>query len=293
MTDPKTATGLETDLTASPYERVQDAKKSLDARLGASASPLVGIVLGSGLGPLAQRLSAPTRISYRDIPYMPTPRVEGHKGELLAGHLGTTPVICLSGRAHLYEGHSADSVTFGARLLAALGVSSVIVTNAAGGITKNCAPGTLMLLEDHLNLTGTSPLLGVNDDRWGPRFPDMSVAYDKELRTLTRQVAHDHGIPLTEGVYAGLLGPSYETPAEIRMLENLGANAVGMSTVLETIALRHQGVRVLGLSCITNFAAGKSDQLLSHSEVGNVARAVSEAFCQLVTEVVQRMHGSS
>lgn len=251
-----------------------------------SPPPHIGIVLGSGLSALAETLSAPRRIPYADIPHMPQTGVEGHQGELLLGTLGATPVACLSGRAHLYEGHPINDVVFGVQLLAELGVHSVILTNAAGGISGACQPGTLMLITDHINLTGRNPLIGRNDDRH-PRFIDMTVAYDLDLRRKAKIAAKRTGIELAEGVYAGLLGPTFETPAEIRMLEHMGASAVGMSTVLETIALRHRGIAVLGISCITNRAAGKTTKLLSHAEVSEVAGQASSAFCQLVFEVCQ------
>lgn len=246
-------------------------------------------MLGSGLGPLAQELDAKVSIPYQAISSMPEPKVLGHSGQLLIGTLGGTQVACLSGRSHLYEGHQPNDVVFGVRLLGRLGIECAIITNAAGGIGQECTPGALMVIEDHLNLTGKSPLVGKNDDRLGPRFPDMSVAYDQALRSVLATVAKEEGIPLTQGVYAGLLGPTYETPAEIRMLETMGAHAVGMSTVLETIALRHMGVRVLGVSCITNYAAGKSKGTLSHREVGEVAQKASAQFSRLIRQFVARL----
>jgi purine-nucleoside phosphorylase len=217
---------------------------------------------------------------------MPRPSVHGHDGQLVCGRIGTTDVACLSGRAHLYEGHSPERVVFGVRLLAALGVNTVLLTNAAGGITPACGAGTLMLITDHINLTGRSPLLGPNDERWGPRFPDMSAAYSPRLREITKRVARSEGVALEEGVYAGVLGPSYETPAEVTMLERMGASAVGMSTVVETIALRHQDVEVVGISCITNPAAGKGDGKLSHEEVAEVAAQTSDEFVRLVSAII-------
>lgn len=270
------------------WERLSRAKADVESQLGV-VQPRVGIVLGSGLGRLAQDLDSPVSVPYQSISSMPEPKVLGHGGQLLLGTLGGTLVACLSGRSHLYEGHEPNDVVFGVRLLARLGIECAIVTNAAGGIGRECTPGALMVIEDHLNLTGRSPLLGPNDDRIGPRFPDMSVAYDEKLRELIATVAKEEGIPLTRGVYAGLLGPTYETPAEIRMLETLGAHAVGMSTVLETIALRHMGVRVLGVSCITNYAAGKSAGTLSHQEVGEVAQKASSRFSRLIGQFTARL----
>jgi purine-nucleoside phosphorylase len=249
----------------------------------------VGIVLGSGLSPLAEEIRNAVNVPYDFIEGMPRVGVEGHQGSLILGRLAGVEVVCLSGRAHLYEGHSPSDVVFGVRLMTALGIGTAILTNAAGGIAPDCGPGTLMLISDHLNLTGRTPLLGPNDSRWGPRFPDMSRAYDAGLRDLAREEAQNLSLSLAEGVYAGLLGPTYETPAEIRMLEVLGASAVGMSTVLETIALRHRGISVLGISCITNHAAGKSEGTLSHDEVSEMAKAVSVDFSHLVSGVVTRL----
>jgi purine-nucleoside phosphorylase len=247
----------------------------------------VGVVLGSGLGDFATQVEGAVRIGYGDIPTMPTPHVAGHAGELVLGEVSSVPVACLSGRAHLYEGHTPVDATFGVRLLAELGCRAVLVTNAAGGIRPSFVPGTLMVISDHLNLTGRNPLVGLNDERLGPRFPDLSVAYDAELRRAAHGVAQQLGFELAEGVYAGVLGPSYETPAEVRMLGRLGADAVGMSTVLEVIALRHRGVRVGGLSCITNSAAGISPTPLDHAEVQQVAAQVSERLTRLMVGWIQ------
>jgi purine-nucleoside phosphorylase len=214
---------------------------------------------------------------------MPTPTVIGHGGELVVGNLNGVPVALLSGRAHLYEGHAPERSVFGVRLLASLGIEQFLLTNAAGGIAEELTVGSLMLITDHLNLTGHNPLLGRNDDSFGPRFPDMSEAYDAGLRQLLLRTAADLGQPLHSGVYAGLLGPNYETPAEIRMLRALGASAVGMSTVLETIALRHLGAKVAGISCVTNRAAGLSTTQLSHAEVAEVAKQVEAGFGRLVS----------
>ena len=242
-----------------------------------SARPSVGVVLGSGLGAFAEQLSSGLRIPYTEIPDMPGSSVAGHAGNLCLGSLGSVEVACLQGRAHVYEGNSLARSAFGVRLLAELGCSVVLLTNAAGGIHESFAPGELMLITDHLNLMGDSPLCGPNYGD-GPRFPDMSQAYDVGLRALARDAARRAEITLREGVYAAMLGPSYETPAEIRMLRTLGADAVGMSTVPEVIALRQLGVRVGAISCITNLAAGLSAQLLDHAEVEATARRSREAF---------------
>ncbi|OQX66710.1 MAG: purine-nucleoside phosphorylase [Sorangiineae bacterium NIC37A_2] len=267
---------------------LQEAKAFLTQ---AGVAPTIGIVLGSGLGALRERIQNQTVIPYAQIPNMPGAGVAGHAAELIVGDLGAERVACLSGRAHLYEGNEPDAVVFGVRVLALLGARAFIVTNAAGGIERSIEAGELMLIHDHINLTGRSPLTGPNLDSLGPRFPDMSEAYDRELRDTALAAAGSLGIPLREGVYAGLLGPSYETPAEIDMLERLGASAVGMSTVLEVIALRHMGVPVLGISCITNRAAGRSPVPLSHTEVKERALGASEKFCDLLEELCKRRLG--
>jgi len=247
-----------------------------------SARPRVGVVLGSGLGAFAERLSSGVRIPYSEIPEMPRSSVVGHAGNLCTGLLGSVQVACLQGRAHVYEGNSHARSAFGVRLLAELGCSVVLLTNAAGGIHPSFAPGDLMLITDHLNLMGNNPLCGPNYGD-GPRFPDLSQAYDLRLRTMAREAARHADVTLREGVYAAMLGPSYETPAEIRMLRTLGADAVGMSTVPEVIALRQLGVRVGAISCITNLAAGLSTQLLDHAEVEATARRSRDAFTAVLT----------
>jgi purine-nucleoside phosphorylase len=235
-------------------------------RTKASLTPRVGLILGSGLGGYAEGLEGALKLPYSTIPHFPAAAVAGHAGELVLGGVRGVPVACLAGRVHLYEGHSPERVVFGARLLSALGCGVVLLTNAAGGIREGLRPGGLLLLCDHVNLTGRSPLVGTNEAPF-PRFPDMTQAYDPRLRELAHETARAEGIALDEGIYAGVLGPSYETPAEIRMLRTLGADAVGMSTVLEVIALRHRSVRVGALSVITNLAAGLSGNPLSHEEV--------------------------
>jgi purine-nucleoside phosphorylase len=264
---------------------------SLDGQLTRAAShvlargqgrPTVGVVLGSGLGAFGDSLAGLCKIPYAEIPEMPESAVVGHAGNLCLGAVGSAAVACLQGRVHAYEGHALERVTFGVRLLAELGCRAVILTNAAGGIKDGFAPGDLMLIVDHLNLMGRNPLVGPNDERKGPRFVDMTRAYDAELCALAREHAGALGVTLREGVYAGLLGPSYETPAEIRMLRTLGADAVGMSTVPEVLALRHRGVRVGAMSCITNLGAGLSDGLLDHSEVEETARKARDKFTALL-----------
>lgn len=275
---------------SSLLEELDDAAAFVRGRL--SFTPRLGLVLGSGLGHLTGRIENPTRIAYSDIPHMPEPTIVGHGGELVAGSLGGAPVVCLSGRVHLYEGHAPSRVVFGARLLARLGAERVVLTNAAGGIDAGCSPGTLLSISDHLNLTGLSPLTGPNEDALGPRFPDMSEVYDRETAEHVLEAGRSLGLRLARGVYAGLLGPSYETPAEIRMLELLGASAVGMSTVHEAIALRHMGVRVAGISCITNHAAGKSPAPLSHEEVSAVAERVKLEFGELIVRACASLAGN-
>jgi purine-nucleoside phosphorylase len=244
--------------------------------------PVVGVVLGSGLGAFAESIEARSVVPYADIPHMPRSSVEGHAGNLVFGGVAETAIACLEGRVHAYEGHSPERVVYGVRLLAALGCRAVILTNAAGGIREGLAPGDPMLIVDHLNLSGQNPLVGPNLDQLGPRFPDLTRAYDERMTAAARLAARAESIELKEGVYAGMLGPSYETPAEIRMLRALGADAVGMSTVAEVIALRHLGVRVGAMSLITNLAAGLSGALLDHAEVQEVARRSGLVFVRLL-----------
>ena len=247
--------------------------------------PSVGLVLGSGLGGFAEELSEAVRLPYADIPEMPRSRVAGHAGNLCLGRIAGVPLACLQGRAHIYEGHTPTRAVFGVRVLAELGCRTVLLSNAAGGIHPSFVPGDLMLITDHLNLMGINPLCGANFAD-GPRFPDLTFAYDRGLQALAREAAEAAGVSLREGVYAALLGPSYETPAEIRMLRALGADAVGMSTVPEVIALRQRGVSVGAISCITNLAAGISAQLLDHREVEATAARARQAFTALLTRWV-------
>lgn len=255
----------------------------------AAPAPQVGVVLGSGLGAFGDSLSGLVKVPYADIPHMPQSSVVGHSGNLCLGQVGEASVACLQGRVHLYEGHDLDRVTFGVRLLSELGCRAVVLTNAAGGIQAGFAPGDLMLIVDHLNLMGRNPLVGRNDDAAGPRFPDMTRAYDPPICAAAREAAAELGVKLQEGVYAGLLGPSYETPAEIRMLRTLGADAVGMSTVPEVLVLRHRGVRVGAMSCITNLGAGLSPTLLDHSEVEATANKTRATFTSLLGKWVEKV----
>jgi purine-nucleoside phosphorylase len=255
--------------------------------------PAAGIVLGSGLSGLAGALDRAAVIPYAEIPGFPVSRVPGHPGNLVVGELpvaGRAPVVvaAMQGRAHGYEGFPAEDVAFGARVLCGLGAKLLLVTNAAGGVNPSLAPGDLVRIGDHLNLSGLNPLVGHNDERLGPRFPDMSEAYDARLGGLLEESAAALGIPLRVGVYACMLGPSYETPAEIRMLRALGADVVGMSTVPEVIAARHMGVPVAGISVVTNLAAGLSRRPLSHAEVAETAERVKDRLTALVTDFLGR-----
>lgn len=246
----------------------------------------VGLVLGSGLGDFSHRLAEAKVTPYSRIPGFPVSSVVGHSGELVTGLSGGVPVAILSGRAHYYEGYPMSRVVFAVRELARAGVRAMILTNAAGGIRRSLRPGDLMLLSDHLNGFGTNPLIGENDDALGQRFPDMTHAYDREFRRLARAAARRLRIPIREGIYVGLHGPSYETPAEIRMWGRLGADAVGMSTVPEAIALRHAGVRILAISTITNMAAGILPKPLDHSDVLETGKRVAGRLARLLEAVI-------
>ncbi|MBD2869590.1 purine-nucleoside phosphorylase [Paenibacillus arenilitoris] len=251
--------------------------------------PEIGLIMGSGLGVLGDYLEEAVTIAYHDIPHFPISTVEGHAGELLLGKLSGRTVLLMRGRFHMYEGYGPELTAFPVRVMKALGVKTLLVTNAAGGVNTGYEAGNLMLISDHLNLTGKNPLVGPNDDELGVRFPDMSEAYSKRLRAIARDIAQSQDITLREGVYAGLLGPTYETPAEIRMLRVLGADAVGMSTVAEVIAARHSGIEVAGISCISNMAAGILDQPLSHTEVMETTERVKSQFLGLVTALIAAM----
>ncbi|MCB9666505.1 MAG: purine-nucleoside phosphorylase [Myxococcales bacterium] len=252
--------------------------------------PRVAMVLGSGLGAFGEEVQDRIVLPYSAISGMPLPRVQGHAGQLALGHIGQVPIVIMEGRAHMYEGYSAQESVFGIRLMLRLGAQYLIVTNAAGGISELFAPGDLMLISDHINLTGQNCLCGPNDENLGPRFPDMTSAYDPELNALAERIAVEQGQRLRKGVYAGVLGPCYETPAEIRMLQRIGAHAVGMSTVQEVIAARHMGARIMGISCITNMAAGISEAPLSHGEVRDTADRISGRFAALLNQVIAKLH---
>jgi purine-nucleoside phosphorylase len=248
----------------------------------------VAIILGSGLGAFADHLEEARSLPFSELPGFPQATVQGHKGRFAYGRMGATPVLALQGRLHGYEGHDAATVAFPARVFAALGARALVVTNAAGGLGQGMAAGDLMRITDHLNLTGKNPLIGPNEELLGPRFPDLSHAYDPRLAEALEEAARASKQTLRAGVYLQMTGPSYETPAEIRMARALGADAVGMSTVPEVIVAAHQGVPVCGISCITNLAAGISPHPLSHQEVMDVARAVEGRFLSLLRELVPR-----
>jgi purine-nucleoside phosphorylase len=251
--------------------------------------PEIGLVLGSGLGGFADSLTDATRVPYAEIPAFPQSTAIGHAGRMVVGNARDVPVAAMQGRVHLYEGYSAQEITFPIRVFGRMGVRAVILTNAAGGINRSFSQGALVLICDHINLQGTNPLVGTNDDRFGPRFPDMTQAYSRQYRQAAREEAGKLGIALHEGVYAALLGPSYETPAEIEYLRRIGADLVGMSTVAEVIAARHMGISVLAISCVTNMAAGILDQPLSHAEVMETGERVKSTFESLLCAVLARM----
>jgi len=252
-------------------------------------APQVGVVLGSGLGNVVDAIDVEATIPYSEIPGGAASTVWGHSGKMIIGRAGNVPVVVLAGRMHFYEGHDMRAVVHLARVAGRLGIKNMIVTNAAGGVNTSFTPGDLMLISDHINLMGGNPLLGPNIDELGPRFPDMSEAYPENLRAMAKEVARDLGLSLKEGVYLALSGPAYETPAEIRMLRVLGADGVGMSTVPEVIAMSHMGIPVLGISCITNMAAGVIKQKLTHQEVMDTTARVQTQFTSLVLGVLKRL----
>ncbi len=252
--------------------------------------PTIGLILGSGLGEFAEQMENKRTVPYEEIPHFPVSTVSGHSGQLICGEVEGATILAMQGRFHYYEGYSMEEVILPVRLMKKLGVRALIVTNAAGIVAKSFSPGDLMLMTDHLNFMGNNPLIGPNDDRIGPRFPDLSSAYSPILQQLAREAAKDVAIPLKEGVYAGVTGPSYETPAEIRMLRSLGAHAVGMSTVPEVIAAVHQGMDVLGISCLTNMAAGLTDEPLDHEQVITTAERVKIDFMKLMKKIVFLMN---
>jgi purine-nucleoside phosphorylase len=269
------------------HDQIEDAAAFLRVEL--APLPDIAVILGSGLGDFAESLAESRSVAYDRIPHWPASRVVGHAGRLVAGAVGACRVLALSGRAHFYEGHAMDVVTFATRVLGVLGVKTLVITNAAGGINRRFSTGALMIIDDHINVMGTNPLVGPNDERFGARFPDMSEVYSVRLRGIATEVAMQVGLALEHGVYIAVHGPSYETPAEIRAFRTLGADAVGMSTVPEAIVARHMGIEVLGLSCITNMAAGVLPQPLVHDEVMETARRVRGGFIALLEGVIGRL----
>lgn len=251
--------------------------------------PKAAIVLGSGLGDYAQEIRVEKEIPYEGIEGFPVSTVPGHAGKFIFGYIGEVPVVCMKGRVHFYEGYDVRDVVLPTRLMKLLGAEILILTNAAGGVNASFYPGDLMLIKDHISLFAPNPLIGPNIDELGTRFPDMSSVYDESLCELLRETAMENDIPLQEGVYAQLTGPSFESPAEIRMLRQLGCDAVGMSTVVEAIAANHMGMRICGISCISNLAAGMTDQPLTHEEVQEAADMAAPRFKQLLTKFVERL----
>jgi purine-nucleoside phosphorylase len=274
--------------STSLYERAEHATRVIRARI--NVEPRIAIVLGSGLGGFADDLEDDVGIPYEEIPGFVRSTAEGHVGRLVAGKVESVPVLAMQGRVHYYEGYSFEEVTFPIRTFKLLGIKTLILTNAAGGINVQLTQGALMVISDHLNLMGDNPLRGPNDERFGPRFPDMSAVYSPELQELVVDEAKGAGVEVRRGIYGALSGPSYETPAEIHLLRTLGADAVGMSTVPEAIVARHMGLEVLGISCITNMAAGISDEPINHEEVMATGDRVRDTFAELLRRVVSRIH---
>ena len=274
------------------FDQVSEAADAVRARIAAvkiSEVPRVAIVLGSGLGDFANGLADAVSMPYTELPHWPASRVIGHEGKLVVGSSRGKPIAALAGRCHAYEGYGLETVTFAVRVLGLLGVKTLVLTNAAGGVNTSFSQGALMVIDDHINLIGSNPLVGPNEDRFGPRFPDMTTVYSPTLRAIADRAARAIDLTLPHGVYVALLGPSYETPAEIRYLRTIGADAVGMSTVPEAIAARHMGMEVLGISCITNMAAGVLPQPLHHDEVMETARRVRGQFIALLEEIVEQL----
>src|SRR4030095_5245277 len=279
MTEQVASTGL--------YERAEHAARIIRSRT--TETPRVAIVLGSGLGGFADDFEEPVQVPYKEIPGFARSTAEGHAGRLVIGKIDQVPLVAMQGRVHFYEGYSLEQVTFPIRAFKLLGIKTLILTNAAGGVNVEFTQGALMVLSDHLNLMGDSPLRGQKDPRFGPRFPDMTFAYSPELQEIAVEEAKALGVEIRRGIYAALAGPSYETPAEIHLLRALGADAVGMSTVPEVIVARQMNIEVLGISCITNMAAGISDEPISHEDVMATGDRVRETFTQLLRRVVGRV----
>jgi purine-nucleoside phosphorylase len=269
------------------YEQVEEAAAAIRAVCG--PLPETAIVLGSGLGDFADTLQESVATNYTALPHWPASKVVGHAGRLVIGNVAGKRIAALSGRVHFYEGHDLATVAFPTRVMGRIGVKQIILTNAAGGINTGFAQGALMIIDDHINMLGSNPLMGLNDDRFGVRFPDMSEVYSRRLRTVADEASRARGVAVSHGIYVAVHGPSYETPAEIRAFRALGADAVGMSTVPEAIAARHMGIEVLGISCITNMAAGVLPQPLDHDEVMQTARRVRGSFISLLEGIIERL----
>ena len=269
------------------YARAEHAARTIRART--AEQPRIAMVLGSGLGDFGEEFQDAVAIPYQEIPGFPTSTVAGHAGRLVIGKVENVPVLAMQGRVHFYEGYSLEEVTFPIRTFKLLGIKTLLLTNAAGGIDVQLSQGALMLISDHLNLMGVNPLRGPNDERFGPRFPDMSDVYSRELQEIAVEEAHAMGVELRRGIYAGLAGPSYETPAEIHTLRGFGADAVGMSTVPEAIVARQMGIEVLGISCITNMAAGLGNEPINHEEVVETGKQVRDTFARLLRRLAVRL----
>lgn len=274
--------------STSLYERAEHATRVIRSRI--SVEPRIALVLGSGLGSFADDFEESVAIPYEEIPGFVRSTAQGHVGRLVIGKIDSVPVLAMQGRVHYYEGYSLEEVTFPIRTFGLLGVKTLVLTNAAGGINVQLTQGALMVISDHVNLMGVNPLRGPNDERFGPRFPDMSAVYSHELQELVVDEAKAIGVEVRRGIYGGLSGPSYETPAEIHLLRTLGADAVGMSTVPEAIVARHMGLEVLGISCITNMAAGISDEPINHEEVMATGDRVRETFAELLRRVISAIN---
>jgi purine-nucleoside phosphorylase len=274
--------------STSLYERAEHATRVIRSRI--SVEPRIALVLGSGLGGFADDFEEAVSIPYEDIPGFVRSTAQGHAGLLVIGKIDSVPVLAMQGRVHYYEGYSLEEVTFPVRTFGLLGVKTLVLTNAAGGINVQLTQGALMVISDHLNLMGVNPLRGSNDERFGPRFPDMSAVYSHELQAMVIDEARAIGVEVRRGIYGALSGPSYETPAEIHLLRNLGADAVGMSTVPEAIVARHMGLEVLGISCITNMAAGIGDEPINHEEVMATGDSVRETFAELLRRVISAIN---
>jgi purine-nucleoside phosphorylase len=275
-------------MTIPVYERAAEAARFINSKAG-SRKPQAAVVLGSGLAEAVQLAGDPVELAFQDIPHFMSPTVEGHPGKLIIGKLGGTEVVMMKGRFHFYEGYSMEDVTFPIRTFCLMGIRTVVLTNAAGGISPHLTPGSLMLITDHINMMSENPLRGPNDDRFGPRFPDMTAVYAPDYIDLAHEAARSAGLALAEGVYLALGGPAYETPAEIRMLRDLGADAVGMSTVPEVIVARHCGLKVLAISCITNIAAGLSHQEINHQQVIEIGRQSGRKLSALLEELMSKL----